>query len=103
MATEAELEEVRSRLLGMIDESRIVLTRIERPSEEVVQGFLSLTDLASSVSDVLDQLGIGGAVPASVLSPVIAGKRICGPAITLRYAKVEIGRASCRERVSSPV
>ena len=88
MATEEELAEVRPRLLGMIEESRIRSTRIPRPDPAVIEAFLSLTDLCSSVSDALDELGVGGAVPATHLAPVISGGRACGPAITLRYVTV---------------
>ena len=88
MATEEELAEVRPRLLGMIDESRIRTTRIPRPDRAVIEAFLGITDLCSSVSDALDELGVGGAVPAGCLGPVIAGVRACGPAITLRYVPV---------------
>lgn len=78
MATEDELAEVGPRLLGMIDESRIVRTRIARPDAAVVKAFLEITDLCSGVSDALDELGVGGAVPSSRLSPVIDGTRIVG-------------------------
>ena len=88
MATPEELASVRPRLLGMIDESRIRTTRIPRPDRSVIDGFLGLTDLCSTVSDALDSQGVGGAVPASILSPVISGLRICGPAITLHYLPV---------------
>src|SRR5205807_2346652 len=56
-------------------------------------GFLALEDLTSTVSDVLDGLGIVGTVPASILQPVIAGKRVCGPAVTLRYVPDRISPA----------
>lgn len=85
MATEEELRTVRSRMLGMIDESRIVTTTVSRPSADVIAGFLSVVDLCSTVSDALDELGVGGAIPASRLQPVVPGARVCGPAITLRY------------------
>lgn len=88
MASEEELAEVRPRLLGMIDESRIVTTRIRRPSSEVIEGFLAITDMCSTVSDALDELGIGGAVSAGYLPPVVSGGRVCGPAITIRYEPV---------------
>ena len=88
MATAEELDAVRPRLLGMIDEARIVTTTIARPSPEVIAGFLSVTDLCSTVSDALDELGVGGAVPASELSPVLASGRVVGPAITVRYEPV---------------
>jgi len=88
MATADELDVVRPRLLGMIDESRILTTTVARPSHEVIEGFLSITDLCSTVSDALDELGVGGAVPASDLSPVLGHGRAVGPAITLRYEPV---------------
>lgn len=88
MASAEELDQVRPRLLGMIDEARIVTTRIERPDPSVIAAFLAITDLASAVSDALDELGVGGAIPASTLRPVIDGGRVVGPAITLRYEPI---------------
>jgi regulator of RNase E activity RraA len=85
MATEAELEPVRDRLLGLVEEERIVRVDIERPPDTVVGAFLELADLCSTVSDALDALGVGGAVGASVLAPLRPGTRVCGPAITIRY------------------
>jgi regulator of RNase E activity RraA len=89
MATEAELESVRDRLLGLVDEERIARVEIPRPAMEVVEGFLAVDDLSSTVSDVLDALGIGGSAGASVLRPLHPGARICGPAITIRYGPEE--------------
>jgi 4-hydroxy-4-methyl-2-oxoglutarate aldolase len=85
MATEAELEPVRGRLLGLVEEERIARVEIERPGEDVVEGFLALADLCSTVSDALDALGVGGAVGAGTLSPLRPATRVCGPAITIRY------------------
>lgn len=85
MADERELAAVRGRLLGLVDEDRIVRVEIPRPDASVVSGFLGLGDLCSTTSDALDQLGVGGGVGSSVLRPLDAG-RICGPAITIRYA-----------------
>jgi 4-hydroxy-4-methyl-2-oxoglutarate aldolase len=85
MATEAELEPVRERLLGLVEEERIARVELERPGEEVVAGFLALADMCSTASDALDALGVGGAVGASALSPLRPAARVCGPAITIRY------------------
>jgi len=85
MATEEELAEVRPRLLGLIDERRIRGVHISRPAPEIIARFLAFTDLGSTVSDALDSLGVGGAIPAHVLSPLAPGQRVCGPAITIRY------------------
>jgi regulator of RNase E activity RraA len=50
----------------------------------VIDAFLALTDLAGTVSDAMDELGIAGAVPAATLQPMITGARLCGPALTVR-------------------
>ena len=85
MATEEELNEVRPRLLGLIDEERIRRVSIDRPAPETVARFLRITDLTSTISDALDELGIGAAIPAHILMPLTPEQRICGPAVTIRY------------------
>lgn len=85
MATEDELAKVRSRLFGLIAEERISAVDIERPAPHLLRELGRVTDLTSSVSDVLDELGVGGGVPASALRPLSAGQRVLGPAITIRY------------------
>jgi 4-hydroxy-4-methyl-2-oxoglutarate aldolase len=45
--------------------------------------FRNLGDLTGTVSDVLDQLGIVGAVPAATLKPSDPGARIVGRALTV--------------------
>jgi 4-hydroxy-4-methyl-2-oxoglutarate aldolase len=88
MASEEELASVRPRLLGMIDESRIARVGIPRPTAAVVARYLAISDLASTVSDALDEEGVGGSVAASILQPLSQGHRVCGPAITVRYVPV---------------
>jgi regulator of RNase E activity RraA len=83
---ERNLEPYRDRLFGLIDESRIRCTEIPRPSKEVIQQFYQYAGgLTPTVSDILDAMGILGAVSASVLRPVVPGKTIIGPVVTLRY------------------
>ena len=55
-----------------------------RVSKAIIDRFLALEDLAGTVSDALDQLGITGVIGASTLIPTIAGRRAVGTAITLR-------------------
>ena len=69
---------------GKISADRIFMEDIPRPSREVIDGFLTLTDLAGTVSDAMDELGIAGAIPAAVLSPMLPGSRMVGPALTIR-------------------
>ena len=54
-----------------------------RIPNEVLEGFRALGDLTGTVSDVLDQLGIVGAVPAAILRPSDPGARIVGRALTV--------------------
>jgi regulator of RNase E activity RraA len=58
----------------------VVMARI---ASEVLEAFRALGDLTGTVSDVLDQLGIAGAVPASVLKPSEPKARIVGRALTV--------------------
>lgn len=71
-------------LLGLIPAERIVKTTIARPAPEVVQAFLQLPDMAGLVARAMDRLGIVGAIPAHLLSPLSPGMRMVGPAITVR-------------------
>lgn len=71
-------------LLGLIPEERITQFEIPRPSNETVQTFLDFPDMAGLVSRAMDRLGIVGSIPAHVLTPLTPGKRIVGPAITVR-------------------
>jgi 4-hydroxy-4-methyl-2-oxoglutarate aldolase len=47
----------------------------------------ALEDLTGTLSDAMDNLGLSGAVPASVLRPSLSGARILGQAVTVRNAE----------------
>lgn len=80
-----ELEKYSSRLMGLIPPERIVKAEFPRPSKEIIDRFLEIDGLTPTVSDVLDSMGIKGVISASRLRPVITGKKIVGPAVTIRY------------------
>lgn len=83
---EKELERYRDRLFGLIDEQRIHCTEIPRPPKTVIEEFYRYAGgLTPTVSDILDSMGIIGAISASVLRPIQQGKTIVGPVVTLRY------------------
>jgi len=82
---EKELEQYQDRLMGLIPPERIVMVDIPRCSQEVIDAFMNIEGVTPTVSDVLDSMGICGVIPASVLRPVITGKKIVGPAVTIRY------------------
>jgi 4-hydroxy-4-methyl-2-oxoglutarate aldolase len=58
--------------------------RLQRPSEGIIRRFLALEDMTCAVSCALDSLEIIGAIPATILQPIVPGKKIAGPAVTLR-------------------
>jgi regulator of RNase E activity RraA len=78
-------ERYRQRLMGLIPVERIVTWQIPRPPKSLLQELLAYDGLTPTISDVLDSLGLAGAIPGSVLRPVIPGKKIAGPAVTLKY------------------
>ena len=70
--------------LGKLPRDAIRMTELPRLPREVVDGYKVLVDLTGTISDAMDQLGIVGVVPAYVLPPVAPGKRVVGPAVTVR-------------------
>lgn len=55
-----------------------------RVPSAIIARFERIDDLSSTVSDVLDELGLVGALPASVLRPSLPDRRIIGSAVTVR-------------------
>ncbi len=72
------------KLTGKIARERIRLMEVPRPEPGLIDGFRSLGDASGVVSDILDELGITGAIAASVLRPTLVGRSIVGPALTVR-------------------
>jgi 4-hydroxy-4-methyl-2-oxoglutarate aldolase len=64
-------------------------------ADDVVEGFHALPDLTGMSSDAMDELGIAGAVPASVLKPTNPAARLVGRALTVRNiaAKASVAEA----------
>jgi len=75
----------RRRLMGLIPVERIATWQIPRPPKSLLQELLAYDGLTPTISDILDSMGLAAAIPGSVLRPVIPGKKIAGPAVTLRY------------------
>jgi len=78
-------EKYRRRLMGLIPVERIATWQIPRPPKSLLQELLAYDGLTPTISDILDSMGLAAAIPGSVLRPVIPGKKIAGPAVTLRY------------------
>jgi 4-hydroxy-4-methyl-2-oxoglutarate aldolase len=73
-----------SRMYGAVPAERIRIGSSIQFSDSLRKRFLALPDMACAVSDALDNLGLGGVVPARVVGPLASGARVCGPAATLR-------------------
>ncbi len=72
------------KLTGKVPREAIRMLEIPRLPQEIIAGFARLIDLTGTVSDAMDNLGLAGAIPASVLAPTLPAKRIVGQAVTVR-------------------
>jgi len=77
-------EQNEKRLTGKVPRDAIRMMDIPRVSKETIQAFMDLGDMTSTISDAMDEVGLSGVVPGSILRPTIPGSRIVGPALTLR-------------------
>ena len=83
----AEYEKA-GRIWGLVPRERITGITFPRPPKSVIEGYLSMEDMTTTVSDMLDSYGIDGAIPSSYLKPLAPGSKICGPAVTIRNIPV---------------
>jgi regulator of RNase E activity RraA len=72
------------KLTGKIAPERIRLMQVPRPPEGMVDGYRALGQASGVLSDIMDELGITGVIPASLLKPTLPGSCIVGPALTVR-------------------
>lgn len=76
------------RIWGLVPRERITKIKFQRVSKAIINGFLAIEDMTTTVSDVLDSIGIYGAIPSSYIKPVIPGSKLVGPAVTIRNLPV---------------
>lgn len=74
-------------ILGKLDRTAFGMLELPRLSKEVLEGFRALGDLTGTTSDAMDQCGIAGAVPGSVLRPTDPQARIVAQAVTVLNIK----------------
>jgi 4-hydroxy-4-methyl-2-oxoglutarate aldolase len=72
------------RVWGQVPVDRIARIKFPRTDPAIIQRYLALPDLTTTVSDALDGYGVLGAVAASHIKPLLPGKKIVGNAVTLR-------------------
>ena len=73
--------------LGKLKAAAIGMTELPRLSPSILEAFRALEDLTGTTSDALDECGIAGAVPGSVLKPTDARARVVGQAVTVLNRK----------------
>src|SRR2546421_1486705 len=74
--------------LGKLKPAAIGMTELPRLDAQILAGFRALEDLTGTTSDALDECGIAGTVPASVLKPTDPAARIVGRALTVLNRKL---------------
>ena len=70
--------------LGRLPREAIRTLEIPRVPTAILDSLRNLIDLTGTLSDACDELGIVALIPGYVLPPVNLGKRIVGPAVTVR-------------------
>jgi regulator of RNase E activity RraA len=72
------------KLIGRVPREAVRRLALPRLPADVLDGIKALVDLTGTLSDAFDELGIVGAIPATELYPLNPGKRLVGPALTVR-------------------
>jgi len=81
--------------LSKLSPDRFGMLDLPKLDNALIRGFLALPDLTGMTSDAMDDLGLAGAVPASVLTPTDPSRRIVGRALTVenRSLSTEVDQA----------
>jgi regulator of RNase E activity RraA len=81
--------------LGKLPDSAFGMIELPPIPAEILYGFRTLPDLTGMASDAMDELGIVGAVPATMLHPTDSKARIVGRALTVHnvLAKIPVREA----------
>jgi 4-hydroxy-4-methyl-2-oxoglutarate aldolase len=74
--------------LGKLLPGQFGLLELPKLDRAIVEGFLALPDLTGMISDAMDDLGLEGVVPASVLAPTNSSRRIVGRALTVENRRL---------------
>ena len=74
--------------LGKLPTAAFGMLEIPRLPQAVIQGFKGLDDLTGITSDAMDDLGLVGVVPGSVLRPTDPKAKVVGQALTLHNQRV---------------
>jgi regulator of RNase E activity RraA len=70
--------------LGKLSPDAIGMLELPLIPADIIAGYRALPDLTGMTSDAMDELGIVGVIPASVLKPVDPKARLVGRALTVK-------------------
>lgn len=87
MVNSFEWSKYESKFAGVVPKERFTTLDFSRPRKEIALQIKKIPDPTPTISDILDELGIEGSVPCSILKPIFIGRIIVGPALTIRYVK----------------
>ena len=76
---------------GAFPRENIGVAEVPRPPAGVIETLSLLAGPSTLVSDVMDRMGLSGTISGSILKPVLAGRSIVGPALTLLKRPVQPG------------
>ena len=79
--------------LGKLARDDIGALSLPPLARALIDGFNSLPDLTGMTSDALDQLGLVGAIPGSILKPIDPSARIVGRALTIKNTRADLSVA----------
>lgn len=77
-------------LTGRVPRENVRALQIPRLPDELLAGFRALVDLTGTISDAMDELGLTGVIPASVLPPTLPASRMVGQAVTVRNVERQL-------------
>jgi 4-hydroxy-4-methyl-2-oxoglutarate aldolase len=77
-------------LLGKLPPAAVGMLELPRLSREILDRFRALGDLTGTTSDALDECGIAGVVPGSVLKASDPNARVVGQALTVLNRRLEV-------------
>ncbi len=88
--------------LGKLPADAFGMLDLPKIDAAIIEGFRALPDLTGMSSDVMDELGIVGAIPASVLKPTDPKARFGFTAWTARIPRAANRTLSCSKHYSRP-
>lgn len=84
VARDYEEYKAAGRIWGQVPADRIKKIKFERTEASVIERYLALPDLTTTVSDMLDGYGYHSVIAASHIKPLLPGKKLVGNVVTLR-------------------